>query len=134
MYRGRLLLITVHELNIKLDYLSPFFFFLQHGLESAIVTALEDFGESTTSEYLKNDDAFSSFILTELEKHFIILEKSNSLPSNWQGIYDAVKLASGIIKDEVGIEVRNLLGSKPIRVLGVKRLNKYDCLLNVVYD
>lgn len=103
-------------------------------MESAIVTALEDFGESTTSEYLKNDDAFSSFILTELEKHFIILEKSNSLPSNWQGIYDAVKLASGIIKDEVGIEVRNLLGSKPIRVLGVKRLNKYDCLLNVVYD
>lgn len=128
-----LLLIPVRELNVKLEYLSPSFFFLKYGLESAIVSALEDLGESPSTEFQDREDSYSSFILSQLERHFDGLEESNSLPSNWQTIYDAVKVATIIVKEEVSSELVNLLGNRPHRVLYVRRLSKFDCLLNITY-
>lgn len=128
------LLIPVHALNVRLEYLNPSFFFLKHGLEQAIITALEDVGQSLCIEFQDREDNYCAFILAELEKHFMEMEESNSLPSNWKSIYNSVKIATTIVKEEVSCEIQNLLGDKPMRILNVRRLSKYDCLISIVYN
>jgi hypothetical protein len=128
-------LIPLLELKSRLEYLDSVFFFLEHGVDSAIIHTLEEYEypKTRTHDSLLGND-MSDYILTEFERHASSLELSNSTYKHMLQIYQSVQLAIILVKTEVNREFRCLVGDKPLKVISAKKINRFDCMVHVNFD